>query len=127
MVGVTSRDVDAGIGAWSACSSYRYIYIGHPYSLLPIHYHPLPCTTPPLLESPTYTLLGKVGYPPVGGGCTVGIESRVEWLPGIGVNSEGHPVGLSLSRGSPYTLVVSKGRGGTLKGRWYSRVGEYRG
>ena len=65
---VTSRDVDAGIGAWSACSSYRYIYIGHPYSLLPIHYHPLPCTTPPLLESPTYTLLGKVGYPPVGGG-----------------------------------------------------------
>jgi hypothetical protein len=52
---VTSRDVDAGIGAWSACSSYRYIYIGHPYSLLPIHYHPLPCTTPPLLESPTYT------------------------------------------------------------------------
>ena len=54
---VTSRDVDAGIGAWSACSSYRYIYIGHPYSLLPIHYHPLPCTTPPLLESPTYTYL----------------------------------------------------------------------
>ena len=58
---VTSRDVDAGIGAWSACSSYRYIYIGHPYSLLPIHYHPLPCTTPPLLESPTYTYLGEEG------------------------------------------------------------------
>jgi len=32
----TSRDVDAGIGAWSACSSYRYIYIEYPNS--PIYY-----------------------------------------------------------------------------------------